>query len=500
MSRWGTAIWGTDTWDALTVAELCQRPPATDRGVLIGHGDWKLVVEALLPSDGPSIWGVGVWGEAQWNVLAWQDLTPYVRGLEWTRGSDEPYGRPRVGDVTVTLLSIDNRWNPWNPTPPTGSPAYFSCGTIIRVGVRSASDTRASGWLPQITAIVDEWTPQYLGDGGDQYVDVLAVETLRDLATIDDNALPGVVGGGESPQDRFERLLDNADWKYGLKIEAQNIISTPSAYPMQSTDMADNRISECYLTADSCDVQFRTDRTGAALVTNIEYVGVVGAADAEMLPLVDFGESATGFPRLGFDYFEHAHWSGDYWYLQYAQGGFETTNSDDSVINEARFARAGGTQQTFQQDASVQRYGRRTMVRNDFVCNNDTVVAQQAQYMTIRRGLNTLRVNNMEIIVTAASERAALTALAADVQSSCVVFSPDGGEFVVDAFGEIVVDGDGNPTFTGATRPYIFGYVASMTHKVTPGATDKLTWIASFGVDTRTVFNLPAAQLPATPA
>ena len=222
MSRWGTAVWGTDTWDAITVAELCQRPPAAGRGALIGIGDWRLVVEALLPSDGPSIWGVGVWGEAQWNVFAWEDLTPWVRGLDWSRGSDEPYGRPRAGDLTITLDSTEDRWSPWNPTPPTGSPAYFAPGTIVRVGVRSATDPRASGWLPQITCIVDTWGQTYVGLGADRYVDVTAVETLRDLATIDDNALPGVVGGGEDAITRIGRLLDAAGWKYGLRVEAQH--------------------------------------------------------------------------------------------------------------------------------------------------------------------------------------------------------------------------------------------------------------------------------------
>ncbi len=481
MSRWGTAVWGTDTWDAITVAELCQRPPAAGRGALIGIGDWRLVVEALLPSDGPSIWGVGVWGEAQWNVFAWEDLTPWVRGLEWSRGSDEPYGRPRAGDLTITLDSTEDRWSPWNPAPPTGSPAYFAPGTIVRVGVRSATDPRASGWLPQITCIVDTWGQTYVGLGADRYVDVTAVETLRDLATIDDNALPGVVGGGEDAITRIERLLDAAGWKYGLRVEAQHLIFAPGTYTMQSTDMADNRLSECYLTADSCDAQFRTDRTGAALLTNIEYISTVGPADVTILPLADFSSNG-GFPYIGFDWYSRASTSTDVQFVAFDPDSFDAPNSDDSVINDARFARVGGTQQTFQQLASISRFGRRTLVRNDLIAELDAVAEQLAQYTTIRRALNSLRVNGLTVSTSDLGDPAGLVVLAADVQSRAYVYSPD------------------HIAAGTAGRVYVDGFVAGMRHQVSARNGSSVTWQTTFGIDTRTVNNLPAAQLPATPA
>lgn len=485
MSRWGTAVWGTDRWDALTVDQLLQQPPATDRGALIGLGDWRLVVEALLPADGPSIWGVGVWGTAQWNVLAWQDITPWVRGLDWTRGGDSPYERPRVGELTITLDSAGDRWSPWNMTPPVGSPAYFAPGTIVRVGARSATDTRANGWLPQITCIVDTWSPEYVGLRADRYIDVTAVETLRDLATIDSNALPGVVGGGEDPVTRIQRLLDAAGWKYGLRLEAQHLIFSPGSYPLQSTDMANNRLAECYLTGDSCDAQFRTDRTGAALLTNIEYIGTVGPADVNMLPLAAFSKAGT-YPFIGFDWYGHTETVSTIVreYVPYDNESFKSLNSDDAVINDARFARVGGTQQTFEQLASISRYSRRTLTRNDLLVTSDAVAKQIAQYTTIRRALNTLRVSNVDISVTDRGTTAGLVALAADAQSYCSVFPPD----------KLPWAPSPDPT-----RVSITGFVASVRHKVTPRNRGALSWTASFGIDTRTVNNLPAAQLPPTP-
>jgi len=483
VSRWGSAVWGTDTWDALTVAELCQRPPAAGRGALIGIGDWRLVVEALLPADGPSIWGVGKWGDAQWNVLAWEDLTPWVRGLEWARGSDEPYGRPRVGDLTVTLDSSDDRWSPWNPAPPLGGPAYFAPGTIVRVGVRSASDPRCSGWLPQITAIVDTWGQTYVGLGADRFVDLTAVETLRDLATIDDHALGGVVGGGENPVERITRLLDAAEWKYGLNVEAQHLLVTPGSYPLQSTDMSSNRLAECYLTGDSCDTQFRTDRTGAALLTNVEYVGNAGPADETLLPLAALSwVGSAKVPYIGFDWMTRPSTSTDVQFVAYDPDSFDAPNSDDAVINDARFARVGGSQQTFEQIASISRFGRRTLVRNDLIVSSDLVVAQQAQYLTIRRALNTLRINALTVNTTDLGELAGLVVLAADVQSAVYAYPPD----------HIAASTPG--------RVYVGGFIASMKHQVVARNGQSVTWQTTFGIDTRTVHNLPAAQLPATPA
>ena len=479
MSRWGTAIWGTSTWPSLTVASLLQQPPSTSHGVPSGLGDWRFSVEILLPLDGTAIWGVATWGDSAWNVLGWVDITEWMRGLAWERGSDEPYGRPRVGELTLTLDSTGDRWNPWNPTPPSGSPAYFSCGTIIRVGLRSATDTRANGWIPQITAIVDEWSPEYVQGNADRYVDVTAVETLRDLATIDDNALTGVVGGGEDPVVRMERLLDAAQWKYGLRVEAQQILFAPASYPLQSTDMANNRLAECYLVGDSCDAQVRTDRTGALLMTNIEYIGTDGPADADILPLFDFSNDGVS-PYIGFDYYERT--LSDVRYVPYDLDSFHSTNSDDSVINDVRFARVGGTQQVFEQLASIERYGRRTLVRNDLIVNSDLVALQIAQYTSIRRALNTLRVNNVTVQVTDRGTEAGLVTAAADIQSKTRVFPPDGGT------------GDGSP------RPYINGYIASMRHEITARNPTSISWVASFGIDTRTVNRIPAAQLPATPA
>lgn len=404
VALWDSGEWDADIWAPTTIAEALEMYPDIAHGVPVGLGDWRLSVEALLPYDPGALWGVGLWGTAEWSSVLWYDLTPWVRGLQWTRGSDEPYGRPRIGMLECTLDSTDDRWSPWYVGDTDGA-GYFGPGTLVRVGLRSDTDTRAGGWLPQFCGILDRWGQTYVGpNGADRFVDFSANETLRDLSQIDENALVSAVGSGENPVERLERLLTAAEWKYGdLQVEAQHVLFSPGTYPLQSTDMSANRLAECYQAADACDADFRTDRKGRALLTNPEYIGNIGDADSEHLPQVDFSYQLVNT-------YEHPYWGVD-WQNRTGTGattvrfagqrteGFTSIVSDDSVVNDARFARVGGTQQTSEQVQSIATYGRRTLVRNDFPNTTDGPVGQIADYVTIRRGLNALRVENVTVDV-----------------------------------------------------------------------------------------------------
>ena len=482
-AEWNTALWDTDVWPALSHADLCQQKPLSAHGVPAGLGDWRFSVEVLLPADASALWGVGLWGTAEWNTYAWHDVTDYVRGLEWKRGADEVYGRPRVGEAVITFESPSGLLDPWSQPAGLGDFAsFFGPGTVIRAGLASYTDTRAGGWLPQFTMVVDSWVPGYVdGNKADTYVTVTAVETLRDLAGIDDNALASVVGGGETATARIERLLDASDWRYGLIVEARHLIDFPGSYTLNSTDLSLNRVAECYLTADSVDAVFRTHRTGAAFLTNVEYQ--TDPIDTHQIPLGAFSKSNATQAWIGFDWQDGSatgHGGVPFRFMEYIPDSFRSGNDDANITNDARFARVGGTQQTFEQTASIERYGRRTLVRNDLLCVNDAVCQLIAQYVTIRRALNTLRVDALKCMVTDYTDPdRGLTLAAADVGDYSVVYPPDGD--------------------TG-TRPRVLGFVRSVTHRVTPRHNERVTWEATFAFDTRTVQNLNGAQLPSTPA
>jgi hypothetical protein len=118
-------------------------------------------------------------------------------------------------------------------------------------------------------------------------------------------------------------------------------------------------------------------------------------------------------------------------------------------VNDARFARVGGTQQTFEQKASIQRHGRRTLARNDLLINNDSQVQIIAQYTTVRRALNVLRVSELKVDIADRGEEYGLAALAADLYSTAIVLPP-------------------NYVSLAEGSPYVRGFISNMTHRVTP--------------------------------
>src|SRR5688572_24131651 len=107
--------------------------------------DWEIAVELQLPTHILGRWGGAVWGTDQWNGpdLEWYDITEYVRGMMWTRGTTEFDGRPEIGIAEITL---DNTGGQFSPIDPTNSfegcvatiggliyNNYFRAGNLIRI-------------------------------------------------------------------------------------------------------------------------------------------------------------------------------------------------------------------------------------------------------------------------------------------------------------------------------------------------------------------------------
>lgn len=467
----------------MSIDTLTQTKPDTSHGVPIGIGDWKLSVEMVLPT-GTSTWGNATWGDGTWSGTGWVDITDKVRGLSWKRGSDEPYGRPRVGTLSVTLDSRDDYFSPWNPSRPLGSGDYFAPGGIIRVGVRSVTENNDAdnrGWIPQFTGIIDTWRLSYSdANGADQFVLATAVETLRDLSEIDRVEVTPV-GSGEGSIPRIQRILPSAAWPYGLLVEAQNLLVAPTtAGPVIATDLGGNPLNECYLVGDSTGFTFRSDRSGAALITNPDFIGLVGDANADIFPLYLFSTTSNGTgPFIGFAPFsldDDAVRS--YVVAPYVVDSFDSADEDHNIVNDARFTRVGGTEQRSQRSASIAKYGRRAWTRSDLVSTEDAVVLDRAADAT-NRGLNSLRVNSLTVDVVDRGDRIGISTIAADLQQTCFVWPP------------------GATVDTMSTTPVISAVISGMSHRVTPRNAGGLTWEAEFSFDTRVVFNLPGAQLAA---
>mgnify|MGYP003627270279 FL=1 len=466
-----------------TLAEFLLDPPQS-AGTPTGQGDWHLVVEILLTSPESGVWGISNWNESYWGAVAWEPLTDRVRGMEWMRGSDEIFGRPRVGYVSLTLDNNDGAMSPWT----SDHAQYLAPGTILRAGLTSAtgivdSDYGTVTWLPQWTGIVESWAPMIAtSNAADRYVEVMLNETVRDLSQIDDIPLAAPVGSGEGASARAERLLAAANWPYGYLLEAQQMIAAPAtSYPLQETDLADNRLAELYLTADSSDSQFRSLRDGRASLTGSEYISNVGNADAIVWPLVLTSWFASGGYRIPAIYLDNEDSTVDSGAAGLEQNvafrpeTFRSQSQDIDISNVVTLSSDGGTPQQYRQEYSILRYGPRSYVRSDYLNSSDAQLLLFAQYISIRRALATLRLEAVTVDTWARSLQSFLAVVSLEPTDRAVVRAPLGD----------------------SPRPELTGLVASIVHRVSPRVSGaSLLWETDIRVDTRTVTGVPGAQLP----
>jgi hypothetical protein len=250
--------------------------PTDGNGVALGEGDWRLVVEMLLPEAGSSQWGTATWndgstGDGVWSSPTWTDVTHAVQGMVWDRGADQFGGRPRTGVLTLTLRVDDADFSPFGAS---NSAAYFAPGTLVRVAcIETGGD-----WVPQFAGIVESWPQEFNEVAANSHVTVTAVETTAFLARINNNAVTSQ-GSEDFVFQRFTRLTSEAMWPFGLSQE----FGTNPPFGLQATDMADNRLAEIHLTADSTDLFFCSHRSG---------VGLTRCADARRRPVGDLAGGA----------------------------------------------------------------------------------------------------------------------------------------------------------------------------------------------------------------
>ena len=482
-------------------------PPVLGQGHPLGitedpDTDWYLSVEVQ------GISAQGVLGEGQlsddngqgWTTVplmlgstqegGWTDITNDVRGLDWIRGADEPYGRPVIGELVMTLDNTGKNYSPWPSSGNNISSAYWAPGTIVRIGVTSPGDTSFSGYVPQFVGIVDTWAQLTTGVGADNYVEVRAYETLRWVSNIDDNIAAPAAGAGENAGARIQRLLDPTDWPFSYTLEAENLLANASLYGLQATNLSANRLQEVYLTSDSNDVAIRSARNGSCMIYDRYSFGAVGMIypTAEAWPLVEYSYKQTNngrtqVPCIGFDWDEHreSNADGDVIYVPYDADSFITGNDDAYVYNDVRLARVDGTQQVAEQDYSIARYGRKTFTRSDLICQRDDLVEDMTRAKGERQGLNTLRAESFTVATSHRSPDAFKALLAMDVGVTSNVYAPAK---------DLSLD-----------RPHVEGFVRGFRHRLTSmGNTERgIDWDTEITVDTSTVVGLAPAQLDPGP-
>lgn len=475
-------------------ASLVQAKPDDAHGVSVGYGDWRLCVEALLPSNAVSAWApsdtpIGAdirttWADSSgssprwgsWGSLEWVDLTDYVRGIEWTRGSDEFDGRPQVGVATITLDNSDGF--PFSPIDPQNSfrsivrgahldriaNGYFRPGTLIRIAAASATgygpiddDTAGPGealtdWVPQFTGIVESWPEVRDQLEQESWVDIVAVETVSLLARVDENALTSVVGHGDTIYQRVQRLADAAGWQFGYAFADLDPAAEWESWALQSTNMAQNRLAEIYLSGDSVGVLVFADRSGALMVGTTR--------DAPSEHRIGWHTGVGPFEHRDVYFWaarEHTFWA-EQLNVDVVPRSLTYDNDDEPIINVAQYAIVGSIALTAQDRPSIRRYGRRTTARSDLLLTDPNRAFNLASALVSRRRDLTLRVRSLDLDnLTGPTSAAAL--ITVDVKNLINLVSRTANDDQVRWF-SINID--------------------AMTHRVTPVTPELLHWTATY--------------------
>ena len=403
---WGTSHWGTARWGTLEIDSALGIKPAG--GFPIGLGDWKVTLELLLPSPAESRWGIGRWGTARWPALAWNDLSSYMRGVSWARGATSVGTRPEVGLMEVTLDNRDFLFSPWNAvsswnetvvTDPAGNviPSYFAPGTVIRLAVYSPSgqldpitdpDTldpsSRRSWVSLFCGLVSSWTDQTISRGADSLVSITAEETLSSVAQI---IVPAVapVGAGDSPLERITRLLEEGLWKYGPVIDRYLDPLPPVDLELQETTLAANRITDCYLTADSVGAVVRSDRSGLPTIYNryssLSVTGIRDGPDASNIVCLAAAGSLVGSSLV----------------VPYVADSVNTQNDDEIIINTVTLGNKGGSVRTGSDARSIALYDPRTLQRSDLIGQSDALLDLLIADELETRALLALRLETLQL-------------------------------------------------------------------------------------------------------
>lgn len=301
-------------------------------------------VELGLPSAGGAVLGDFILGTDVLTGLEWYDVTGRWTGADVDLGSSD--GSANVGTFTVTLADAAGDLTPWSSTFPRDGRVYAAPGTLVRITSELDGSAR-----PIVTGVVESWTIRRSAIAGDAEVVIDAVETTSLLARINDPALAAGVGAGDTTPARIARLLEAAHWPFGTDLPA---MASPTH---QATVMAQDRLSECYLTATGAGLTFRSDRYGrATLVPELLATDPVDATEGEFI----------------------------------TADTLDLANDDELVLNAVTLARSGGTETTWTNDVSIGRHGRRTGGRSDLTLDADAYLATLAA-AELARGAVTLR-------------------------------------------------------------------------------------------------------------
>jgi hypothetical protein len=333
-----------------------------------GDSGVTLYVEAAFSAATGSygVWDAGVWDTATWGPdLIWSDLSGDVLAITAELGRDRAFDHFRSGNDSIVL---DNTSGDYSPQNTAG--LYAALGVT---GIRPWRPIRAYATYSATPGVTYPLLYGFAEDFQDDYSTLVPkmviplYDGIAKLAKFDGFEQPAA-GGGESAGRRIHRIADNASWTLDRAIDESDTT-------MQATTLAQNAWTEMLLTADSDGGELWVDPDGTLI---FEHAGAPYQQTRKNTSQATFTDSDT--PGV----------------LHYDD--YVPTFTGDLLVNMARLARAGGTEQYVADNDSRSLYDVDALFsRDDLLCETDAQVLALASRMVSQRAHPEQRVKSFTL-------------------------------------------------------------------------------------------------------
>jgi len=284
------------------------------------------------------------------------DLTPNVYQISISRGRNLQRDTYEAGTCTVRVLDPLSYFSPQNPN----SPYYGYLAPLRKLRV-SATTATTQKYL--FSGYITDYKYTYPVNQDTGYVDISCTDAFRlfQLANISTVASSGA---GQTTSARVSAIL--------------NQISFPSSMRTISTGL------------NTCIADPGTNRTSLEAIKNVEmsetgafYMNGSGTAIFKNRTDVmnSLSKTPVAFNQTGGIPYRNLVFSFD----------------DKLIINQANFARVGGSTITATDQTSIDKYFPHSVTQTDLVAETDTIVTDIAREYVATRAATTIRIDEMVV-------------------------------------------------------------------------------------------------------
>jgi hypothetical protein len=300
------------------------------------------------------LWDIAEWDTDLWGSIDpdWFDFTSYVLGVETHSGAQRWGERFQTGGGSVI---VDNTTGIFTPGSDAPNPWYrvYRPGRRIRVVVIPDPDDPLTK-IPIITGRLDASVDEYFDAGYDAVSVLNIVDYMGAFAAF--NPLAGSATGVQSTDERVHAALDRMGWP----ADARDVQT--GDHSMASSDLAQTTLEECHRAGDAEGGAFFASPDGLAAFKSKDWL-TTDTRSTTIQGYVGYSEIPEGA--------QAAH-------MEDLKTSWELAR----VVNDVQFARAGGSLQHVEDEASKLAHGPRSYQRTDFHLSTDTeVLALAVRYL-----------------------------------------------------------------------------------------------------------------------